>query len=1113
MEALSGRASRDSLGDGGRHNMLSALPPPPMPMGMAFFAPPPPVNTDYRNTTPFGHLAPLQRKPDAATLLSQPAPLSPQPRLHQSQTQLQAQLDLSRAPSLQQQQSQQLQQPLQPQLETARSSQLQQLQQLQQPPLSPQQQEAMSRMAALQQQLEVARGGHYHHHQQQQQQPDPGRSSGSLQRPPDAVRASVLQRPPLPQQPQQQQQQPDTATRTSMLLQQAIDAARAPQQVLPQSSDMPRTPSALQQLLEVVRAPTPAPTPAPVALQPEAPRRTVQAYRKRQLDGGGGPRPVDFGAGHVAGMLVRPEGDVPNLPPRSGTGMRLRPARLPPCCCVPPPNPEPLVPPDDMLLQVLRMHDQRRLVNPAQVANVIVYDCIERPPRSSSEPTQEATAAAGAGGEAAAEAAAGTAEAAGGGAGGGSSSGAGGGGAAGKRVSSSNGEAGGGGVAAGQGGRGSAEGEAAGASGTAGAATGGAAAAAPGAAGGAAGEEGASSTPSATTAAAAAAAAASRGAAGPPSCSYSRPSMYDYFEDMPAWYCPRGPSDHTLVFESRYESGNLRRAIQVYPYEYDLILRPDINTRGHTQWFYFAVSNTRAGCRYKFNIINLLKEESLYNLGMQPLVHSAKAQAARGLGWHRAGSRICYYANSIRRGRQGRSYFTLTFTLTTEFDNDLVHLAHCYPYTYTDLQRYIRALELDPVRRPRVRRETLATSLAGNAVDVLTVTSPTEDAEALRRRKAVIITARVHPGESNASWMMKGLLDFLLGPSLDARILREAFVFKIVPMLNPDGVITGNYRCSLAGVDLNRVWNDPSRKLHPVIFATKLYLKQLAEEREVVMFADLHGHSKKLDVFMYGCEKKLPRDGVPAFPGWPVPGSVGGQTSIPARFQDKLLPLLIHHNAPDLFSYHNCSFKVQKSKIGTSRVVGFRELGLVNSFTVEASFAGPSGGRWAKQHFTTSHLEQQGAALLLALLDYWDPEAYGYGELLGQLDFLHPANGESPPRFITTPDGQLVEVEDEEPPTDSDDESSDDGGGAGGAAGRGGGGASHAARARTAHRGRSASGGVAFMQQYYNAYGMSVGGAPGGGPGTAPPGAGGAGAAAAAVNGGGGGVGAELAGG
>lgn len=62
--------------------------------------------------------------------------------------------------------------------------------------------------------------------------------------------------------------------------------------------------------------------------------------------------------------------------------------------------------------------------------------------------------------------------------------------------------------------------------------------------------------------------------------------------------------------------------LQVAPWEYDLVLQPDINTRGHTQWFFFAVSNMRPGRRYSFNIINLLKEDSLYNMGMLPLLHS-----------------------------------------------------------------------------------------------------------------------------------------------------------------------------------------------------------------------------------------------------------------------------------------------------------------------------------------------------------------------------------------------------------------------------------------------------------------------------------------------------------
>ena len=56
---------------------------------------------------------------------------------------------------------------------------------------------------------------------------------------------------------------------------------------------------------------------------------------------------------------------------------------------------------------------------------------------------------------------------------------------------------------------------------------------------------------------------------------------------------------------------------------------------------------------------------------------------------------------------------------------------------------------------------------------------------------------------------MKGVIDYLIGPSIGAKMLRDNFLFKIVPMMNSDGVINGNTRCSLAGVDLNRSWMDP----------------------------------------------------------------------------------------------------------------------------------------------------------------------------------------------------------------------------------------------------------------------------------------------------------------
>lgn len=39
-----------------------------------------------------------------------------------------------------------------------------------------------------------------------------------------------------------------------------------------------------------------------------------------------------------------------------------------------------------------------------------------------------------------------------------------------------------------------------------------------------------------------------------------------------------------------------------------------------------------------------------------------------------------------------------------------------------------------------------------------------------KHKKAVVVTARVHPGESNSSWMMKGFLDFVTGSSPDAKV-------------------------------------------------------------------------------------------------------------------------------------------------------------------------------------------------------------------------------------------------------------------------------------------------------------------------------------------------------
>ena len=159
----------------------------------------------------------------------------------------------------------------------------------------------------------------------------------------------------------------------------------------------------------------------------------------------------------------------------------------------------------------------------------------------------------------------------------------------------------------------------------------------------------------------------------------------------------------------------------------------------------------------------------------------------------------------------------------------------------SDLGAYLKGLEDDPKTRKRFRRRPLCETLAGNTVELLTITSFTAEPDALASRKGVVVSARVHPGETNASYMMKGIIDYLTGPSLDAKILRDNFVFKIIPVLNPDGVVVGNYRCSLAGLDLNRMWKDPSKRLTPTVWHAKQMMKRLSEDRELVLFCGTMG--------------------------------------------------------------------------------------------------------------------------------------------------------------------------------------------------------------------------------------------------------------------------------
>ena len=164
-------------------------------------------------------------------------------------------------------------------------------------------------------------------------------------------------------------------------------------------------------------------------------------------------------------------------------------------------------------------------------------------------------------------------------------------------------------------------------------------------------------------------------------------------------------------------------------------------------------------------------------------------------------------------------------------------------------------------------------------------------------KEVVFISARVHPGEVPAQHTFKGILDFLLHPT-DARAieLRRRYVFKLIPMLNPDGVYRGHARmdqvygalfwsmllcayitllctyntlqniyCTYTppnhiinntyvpstpiyiqyGENLNRYYSDPDAELQPSIYAAKTLLDYYVREEKLYMYLDLHAHASK----------------------------------------------------------------------------------------------------------------------------------------------------------------------------------------------------------------------------------------------------------------------------
>ncbi|XP_067879864.1 cytosolic carboxypeptidase-like protein 5 isoform X2 [Heterodontus francisci] len=291
--------------------------------------------------------------------------------------------------------------------------------------------------------------------------------------------------------------------------------------------------------------------------------------------------------------------------------------------------------------------------------------------------------------------------------------------------------------------------------------------------------------------------------------------------------------------------GSLGNVLTTPDCEFNIWTKPDCADtefeNGNRSWFYFSVKGGIPSKVIKINIMNMNKQSKLYSQGMAPLVRTLPGKPR----WERVRERTTY--------EMVENQFILSFMHRfLEYRGATTYFAFCFPFTYSECQEMLMQLDEKfeyckhlTVRSPPdtiyYRREPLCYSLDKLRVDLITITSchgmMVECEPRLEKlfpdysiprpkqfsgKQVFFLSSRVHPGETPSSFVFNGFLEFILRTDdLRARMLRRMFVFKLIPMLNPDGVVRGHYRTDSRGVNLNRLYLDPDFNLHPSIYAAR----------------------------------------------------------------------------------------------------------------------------------------------------------------------------------------------------------------------------------------------------------------------------------------------------
>lgn len=273
-----------------------------------------------------------------------------------------------------------------------------------------------------------------------------------------------------------------------------------------------------------------------------------------------------------------------------------------------------------------------------------------------------------------------------------------------------------------------------------------------------------------------------------------------------------------MHISANFDAGNIEVINAEDQTNIQLAIRPDVGGE-FFQWFNFRLSG-EVGEQYVLNIMNAGKAS--YLAGWKD--YQAVASYDREY-WFRL-------PTSYKDGK---------LTITAELACESIQIAYFAPYSYERHQDLLAAVQVHPLACLEHLGETL------DKRDLTLVKVGDGDS----KKRSIWITARQHPGETMAEWLVEGLLNSLLDEdNATAKLLLEKANFYIVPNMNPDGSVRGHLRTNAVGTNLNREWANPSLEKSPEVF----HVINKMEETGVDLFYDVHGDEALPYVFLAGSQ-------------------------------------------------------------------------------------------------------------------------------------------------------------------------------------------------------------------------------------------------------------------